>query len=67
MPISLDRRDLAMICGDWGRYAHVGNLVSQSERFYLRKDQAMRIIADMEEQVAATWYDTARRTGVSEQ
>ncbi|MCU7936191.1 MAG: helix-turn-helix domain-containing protein [Candidatus Thiodiazotropha sp. (ex Dulcina madagascariensis)] len=30
MPISLDRRDLAMICGDWGRYAHVGNLVSQS-------------------------------------
>lgn len=66
MPISLERRDLAMRCGDFGRYAHAENLLSQCARFHLERTEAERIIQDMEAQVAHTWYETARREGVSE-
>ena len=66
-PISLERRDLAMTCGDQGRYAHADNLLSQSARFHLNREEAESIIAAMEEQVSGTWYETARREGVSEQ
>jgi len=66
MPVSLERRDLALSCGDWGRYAHAENMLSQSQRFYLGREQAEAIIATMEKQIDATWYKTARRAGVSE-
>lgn len=66
MPVSLERRDLALSCGDWGRYAHAENLLSQSKRFYLGREQAEAIITTMEKQIEATWYETARRAGVSE-
>lgn len=36
MPISIERRDLAMTCGDLGRYAHAQNMLSQSARFHLK-------------------------------
>jgi serine/threonine-protein kinase HipA len=65
-PVSLERRDLALSCGDWGRYAHAENLLSQSRRFYLRREQAEAVITAMEKQISATWYETARRAGVSE-
>jgi serine/threonine-protein kinase HipA len=65
-PISLDRRDLALDCGDYGRYAHADNLLSQSPRFYLEHSNAKAVIAAMEDQVRSTWYETARRAGVSE-
>ena len=67
MPVSLERRDLAMICGDANRYAHAENLLSQSPRFYLKRAEAEALITAMEEQIAASWYETARREGVSEQ
>lgn len=67
MPVSMERRDLAMQCGDLGRYAHADNLLSQSARFYLGRDEAAAVIADMEERVKSGWYETARREGVSEQ
>src|SRR5450755_3738563 len=35
--VSEERRDLAMICGDAGRYANAENIVSQSLRFLLEK------------------------------
>ena len=66
MPISLERRDLAMTCGDIGRYAHAENMLSQCARFHLKPEEAAGIIERMEEQVRATWYETARREGVSE-
>lgn len=66
MPISIERRDLAMVCGDLGRYAHADNLLSQCQRFHLQAAQAAQIIATMEEQVRASWYEVARRCGVSE-
>jgi serine/threonine-protein kinase HipA len=65
--VSLERRDLAMICGDRGRYANAENLLSQCERFLLSRDEATRILADMEALVKQRWYDVARREGVSEQ
>ena len=66
IPISTERRDLAMICGDAGRYANAENLLSQHARFLLDKEQAANIISTMETQIQNTWYSTARSCGVSE-
>lgn len=65
VPISTERRDLAMACGDAGRYANAENLLSQTARFLLDADQARAIINEMEQQVRGTWYATARAAGVS--
>jgi serine/threonine-protein kinase HipA len=65
--VSEERRDLAMICGDAGRYASAENIVSQSLRFLLEKGEAEKIVADMEEKVRGTWYEVGRREGLSEQ
>lgn len=64
--ISVERRDLALSFGDWGRYANRYNLLSQCGRFLLSPGEAERIINDMAEQVRTTWYATARSAGVSE-
>ncbi|MET0218349.1 MAG: HipA domain-containing protein [Burkholderiales bacterium] len=66
VPISQERRDLAMECGDAGRFANAGNLLSQSARFLLKRDEAIGIIEAMEAQVRGAWYATARSAGVSE-
>ena len=66
MPVSAERRDLALDCGDWGRYAHAENLLSQSARFLLEQDEAKIIIDEMEQSVRSKWYDIARREGVTE-
>lgn len=66
VPISQERRDLAMECGDAGRFANAENLLSQSARFLLERDKVRAIIDGMEAQVRGTWYATARATGVSE-
>ena len=65
-PVSIERRDLAMICGDEGRYANAANLLSQSSRFLLDKDAAANLLDDMQNQIRRTWHETARRAGVSE-
>ena len=64
--ISLDRRDLAMACGDAGRYAKASNLLSQSARFLLEDEKAKKIIDDMDAQVRDTWFATSRSAGVTE-
>jgi serine/threonine-protein kinase HipA len=66
VPIGVERRDLAMGCGDWGRYANATNMLSQCARFHLQRGEAEAIIADMAQQVEETWYETARRAGVSQ-
>ena len=65
VPISPERRDLAMACGDAGRIANVGNLLSQSARFQLGADEAAAIVDAMEACVSGGWYATARGAGVS--
>lgn len=66
MPVSLERRDLALTVGDAGRYANAENIVSQCSRFLLKPDHAKMIVDSMEKQVAAHWYDVARKAGVTE-
>jgi serine/threonine-protein kinase HipA len=65
-PVSIERRDLALICGDNGRYAHAENLLSQCRRFLLNEEEAKHIIDGMEKIVKAQWYEVARRENVSE-
>jgi serine/threonine-protein kinase HipA len=64
--VSLERRDLAMICGDLGRYANARNLLSQSARFLVTEDDAKGIVETMRGRVKDTWHDVARGVGVSE-
>jgi serine/threonine-protein kinase HipA len=64
--VSLEHRDLAMICGDQGRFANAKNLLSQSARFLLPDDEAKSIVGAMKNRVKATWHETARKAGVSE-
>jgi serine/threonine-protein kinase HipA len=65
-PISIEQRDLALICGDQGRIARASNLQSQCHRFLLQKDEALRIINDMTNIVSKAWYDVMRSAGASE-
>jgi serine/threonine-protein kinase HipA len=65
--VSVERRDLALAVGDYGRYANAENLISQSQRFLLEREEAARIIDEMEACVRARWYAVARREGVTEQ
>jgi serine/threonine-protein kinase HipA len=64
--VSLERRDLALTVGDFGRYANASNLRSQCARFLLTRDEAAQIIDAMEDQVRARWYAVARAVGVTE-
>lgn len=65
-PISVERRDLALECGDLGRYANAENLLTQSDRFLLQPDEARNMIDEMEQNVTNKWYEVARREGVTE-
>jgi serine/threonine-protein kinase HipA len=64
--VSQDHRDLAMECGDQGRFANESNILSQHARFLLDGEEARRIVDGMKEQIDKTWYSTARAAGVSE-
>lgn len=64
--VSLERRDLALTVGDFGRYATANNLLSQCARFLLTRDEATQIIDAMENLVRARWYAVARGVGVTE-
>jgi serine/threonine-protein kinase HipA len=65
-PVSIERRDLAMSCGDLGRYAHADNLVSQAPRFHLSPEEAAALTDQIEKVVRTRWYAVARNVGVSE-
>lgn len=65
-PVSMERRDLALICGDAGRYANAENMLSQSGRFLLARAEASAIIDAMRTTVQAQWYANLRAQGVSE-
>jgi serine/threonine-protein kinase HipA len=65
-PISDEHRDLAMACGDFGRWANAGNMLSQSARFLLSPTEASAIIDEVERVVKASWYSTLKAEGVTE-
>lgn len=64
--VSIERRDLAMTCGDLGRFANAENLVSQHARFLLEKSEAAKVVKEMTAQVRQSWYSTVRACAVSE-
>ncbi len=64
--IAKDRRDLALDCGDLGRYANAKNLHSQHARFLLKADQAQSVIDTMTAVVETHWYNVCRACGVTE-
>jgi serine/threonine-protein kinase HipA len=66
VPVSAEHRDLALARGDMGRFANAKNIISQHTRFLLDRDEADKIINHMKAQVDATWYDTVRASGVSQ-
>lgn len=65
-PVSIERRNLALECGKYGRFANRYNLLSEAERFLLTKDEAICIIDDMYETISKSWYKISRSVGVSE-
>ncbi|MBN1960966.1 MAG: HipA domain-containing protein [Deltaproteobacteria bacterium] len=65
-PISIERRDLALVCGDWGRFANAKNLLSQVSRFLLTIEQATKILDSMEAMIKQNWYRVCRNAGVTE-
>jgi serine/threonine-protein kinase HipA len=64
--VSLERRDLAMECGDLGRFANAKNILSQCRRFLLEEDEAKAIITEMSKQIKSNWYSTVRAHGITE-
>lgn len=64
--IALERRDLAMVCGNAGRYANRENLLSQHGRFLLSGEDAAAILERTVEIVQSAWRPTMWRAGVSE-
>lgn len=62
--VSLERRDLAMTVGTYGRTASIYNLLSQCERFGLTTEQATKEVANVVAVVRA-WRDHFRACGVS--
>jgi len=66
VPVSAERRDLAMSAGDFGRWANAQNLLSQAPRFLLSRTEAQGILETMRSQVRSTWHSVARSRGVTE-
>ena len=64
--VALDRRDLAMACGRFGRYANKTNLLSDHGRFLLEAAEAAVIFERTARTVREQWRPTMRRSGVSE-
>ena len=63
--VAQDRRDLAMACGRFGRYANRANLLSGC-RFLLPEDEAAAIFERIVETVRVEWEPTMQRASVTE-
>ena len=64
--VALERRDLAMACGRFGRYANRTNLLSEHGRFLLEPAQAAAIFERTARTVRDQWRVHMRRAGVTE-
>ena len=63
--VAMERRDLAMVCGDRGRYANKKNLLSQHARFLLNEEDATTILNNIVETVRNSWQPVMQESGVS--
>ena len=64
--ISVERRDLALECGPFGRMARRDNLVGAAPRFGIEPEQATGIIDEMKQTVTQHWRTEMRRRGCTE-
>ena len=64
--VALDRRDLAMSCGRFGRYANRTNLLSGHGRFLLEREEATAIFDSVARTVREEWRTRMQSAGVSE-
>ena len=64
--VALDRRDLAMTSGRFGRYANRTNLLSAHGRFLLEMPEATAIFERVTRTVREQWRAQMRHAGVSE-
>ena len=64
--VALERRDLAMACGRFGRYANKTNLLSGHGRFLLGPATAAAVFDGIASTVRAGWHTAMRRAGASE-
>jgi serine/threonine-protein kinase HipA len=64
--VSLDRRNLAMECGNQGRFANETNILSEHARFLLDREEAKKIVAEMKKQVSKIWEETVLASGASQ-
>ena len=63
--VARERRDLAMACGRFGRYANRANLLSGHGRFLLERTAAAALFDGIARTVRAGWPTEMRRAGVS--
>jgi len=63
--IAIDRRNLAMVRGQFGRYANRENLFSQHGRFLLSQEEATAILDGIVEAVRSEWLPAMLRAGVN--
>ena len=64
--IAIDRRDLAMECGKFGRFANRENLLSVHGRFLLSRTEATDLLDGIVETVRSQWRPAMRSAGVSD-
>ena len=62
---SHEKRDLAMTCGTFNRYANRANLLSQHAQFKLSLEHATGIVDRIQRVVASRWYAALRQQGAT--
>ena len=64
--VALERRDLAMACGRFGRYANRTNRLSEHGRFLLDRAEATEAFDRTARMVREQWHAQMRRAGITE-
>jgi len=64
--VGLERQDLALECGPYGRMARRDNLMAAAPRFGIERGEAGTIIDDMKQTVLRHWRDDVLRLGGAE-
>ena len=65
LAVARERRDLAMACGRFGRYANRVNLLSGAGRSLLGREEAEGIFGRIADTVRDRWHAEMRGTGAS--
>ena len=63
---SIEKRDLALTCGTYNRYANRINLLSQHGQFKLSLVQATAIVDQIQQTVASRWHAVLRQHGTTQ-